>query len=231
MADQSAFDPKNIQLQTLGPPPGLLEQFNLPPRMIKFIRRHQRTIWLVVIGCVSLAVAVSAYTSYCQYRAGKAVSALDAALIASQERRPLLTKVVEDYADTPSGRWARIELALVDEKADQAAQAITQLAAVNATLAPEDPLKPLILTKLGALHEEQGQFDQALLVYGDLAAIEGFGPEATRALGRVNEQLGRSAEALAAYNKYLEMTKAQGQGAQADPVREMVQSRINHLKK
>lgn len=229
MAEQSAFDPKNIQLQTLGPPPGLLEQFNLPPGVIKFIRRNQRTIWMAVIGCVSLAVAVAAYTSYRQYRAGKAVSALDAALIAPQERRPLLTKVVEDYADTPSGRWARIELAFVDEKAGQAAQAITQLAAVNATLAPRDALKPLILTKLGALHEDQGQFDQALLVYGDLASIEGFGPEATRAQGRVNEQLGRPAEALALYSKYLEMTKPEK--AQADPVREMVQSRINQLKK
>lgn len=229
MAEQSAFDPKSIQLQTLGPPPGLLEQFNLPPRVIKFIRRNQRTLWMVVIGCVSLAVAISAYTSYRHYRAGKAVSALDAALVASQERRPLLTKVVEEYGNTPSGRWARIELAFLDEKAGQTAQAITELAAVNATLAPQDPLKPLILTKLGALHEDQKQFDQALLVYGDLANIEGFGPEATRALGRVNEQLGRPAEALAAYSQYLEMTKAEK--AKADPVREMVQSRINQLKK
>lgn len=229
MAEQSAFDPKNIQLQTLGPPPGLLEQFNLPPRMIKFIRRNQRTIWMAVIGCVSLAVAISAYTSYRHYRAGKAVSALDAALIAPQERRPLLAKVVEKYGNTPSGRWARIELAFFDEKAGQAVQAITELAAVNATLAPQDPLKPLILTKLGALHENQKQFDQALLIYGDLAVVEGFAAEATRALGRVNEQLGRSAEALALYRKYLEMTKPEK--AQADPVREMVQSRINLLKK
>ena len=48
MADQSAFNPENIKLQPLGPPPGLLEQFNLPPRAIAFIRRNQRQIWMAV---------------------------------------------------------------------------------------------------------------------------------------------------------------------------------------
>ena len=231
MAEQSAFDRKNIELQTLGPATGLLEQFNLPPAAIKFIRRNQRTLWIVVVGCVTLAVAISAYSSYRQYRIVKAATALDAALVAKQDSRSLLEKVVQEYGATPSGLWAKVELGFLDEKEGQGAKAITRFEAINATLAPQDLRKPLVLGKLGALYENEKQFDKALLAYGDLALIEGFAPDAYRALGRVNEQLGKNAEAVAMYNKYLELTKPQVEQGKGDPVREMVQTRLNLLKK
>jgi predicted negative regulator of RcsB-dependent stress response len=231
MAEQSAFDRKNIQLQTLSPPMGLLEQFNLPPAAITFIRRNQRAIWMAVAGCVFLIVAVSAYTSYRHYRDGKAASALDVALVAKQDSRQMLEKVVQEYGSTPSGLWAKIELAFLDEKEGQRPKAITGLEAINAGLAVQSLLKPLVLGKLAALNEDEKQFDKALVYYSELAGKEGFAPEAYRAMGRVNEQLGKSAEAVAMYGKYLELTPFQGRQQKNDPVREMVQARINQLKK
>ncbi len=231
MAEQSAFDRKNIQLQTLSPPMGLLEQFNLPPAVITFIRRNQRAIWMAVAGCVFLTVAVSGYTSYRHYRVGKAASALDAALVAKQERRELLEKVVQEYGSTPSSLWAKIELAFLDEKEGQRPKAITRFEAINAGLAVQSLLKPLVLGKLAALHEAENQFDKALIYYSELAVKEGFASEAYRAMGRVNEQLGKSEEAATMYRKYLELTPSQGGQQKNDPVREMVQARLNQLKK
>ena len=231
MAEQSAFDRKNIQLQTLSPPMGLLEQFNLPPAAITFIRRNQRAIWMAVAGCVFLIVAVSAYTSYGHYRAGKAASALDVALVAKQDSRQMLEKVVQEYGSTPSALWAKIELAFLDEKEGQRLKAITRFEAINAGLTVQSLLKPLVLGKLAALHEDEKQFDKALVYYSELAGKEGFAPEAYRAIGRVNEQLGKNAEAAAMYSKYLELTPSQGGQQKNDPVREMVQARINQLKK
>ena len=231
MAEQSAFDRKNIQLQTLAPPMGLLEQFNLPPAAITFIRRNQRAIWLAVAGCVLLAAAISAYTSYQQYRYDKAAAALDVALGAKQESRLMLDKVVQEYEATPSGMWARIELAFLDEKEGQASKAIARFEAINAGLTMQSLLKPLVLGKLAALHEKEKQFDKALLFYGEQATKEGFAPEAYRAMGRVNEQMGKSTEAAAMYGKFLELTASQGGQQKNDPVREMVQSRLNQLKK
>jgi tetratricopeptide (TPR) repeat protein len=231
MAEQSGFNPKNIELQTLGPALGLLEQFNLPPGAIKFIRRNQRTLWIVVVGCVTLAVAFAAYASYRQHRIVKAASALDAALVVRQDSRALLEKVVQEYAATPSGWWAGVELGLLDAREGQTGGAITRFEAINATLAPQDLRKPLVLGKLGGLYEIEKQWDKALLVYGDLAVVEGFAADAYRALGRVNEQLGKNAEAATMYQKYLEMTKPQGEQGKSDPVREMVQTRLNLLKK
>jgi predicted negative regulator of RcsB-dependent stress response len=231
MAEQSAFDRKNIQLQTLSPPLGLLDQFNLPPAAITFIRRNQRAIWMAVAGCVFLAVAVSGYTSYRHYRAGKAASALDVALVAKQDSRQLLEKVVQEYGSTPSSLWARIELAFLEEKEGQLAKAIIQFEAINAGLTPQSLLKPLVLSKLAALNENEKQFDKALGYYGELAGNVGFAPEAYRAMGRVNEQMGKSAEAAIMYGKYLELTPSQGGQQKNDPVREMVQARLNQMKK
>lgn len=231
MAEQSAFDRKNIELKTLSPHTGLLEQFNLPPAVIKFIRRNQRALWMAVGGCVLLTVAVSAYTTYHQYQDNKAAAALDLALVAKQENRQLLEKVVQEYGATSSGLWAKIELAFLEEKEGQRPKAISRLEAVNADLAPKSLLKPLVLGKLAALYEDEKQFDKALAYYNELAAKEGFAPEAYRAMGRVNEQLGKGAEAAAMYGKYLELTGTPGGQGKSDPVREMVQSRLNQLKK
>jgi predicted negative regulator of RcsB-dependent stress response len=231
MAEQSAFDRKNIELQTLAPPMGLLEHFNLPPAVIKFIRRNQRAIWTAVTGVVILIVAISAYTSYRQYRIEKAASALDAALVATQDKRQLLDKVVQEYGSTPSGLWAQIELGFLDEKEGQGAKAITRFEEINTALAAKSLLKPLVLSKLGALYENEKQFDKALALYSELAGRQGFAPDAYRAMGRVNEQLGKTEEAAAMYGKYLELTVVQGGEGKADPVREMVQSRLNQLKK
>lgn len=231
MADQPVFDPKKIELQQVGPVMGLLEQFNLPPKAISFIRRNQRAIVLAISVGVILAIAASAYTTYRDYRADRAASALDAALVAKQDRRAMLEKVVQEYGSTPSGLWARIELALLDEKEGQRAQAIERFVAINAGLGTGSPLKPLVLTKLSGLYESEQQFDKAVPLVTELAALEGFAPVAYRTLGRLQEQMGKKEEAAAMYGKYLELTGGQPGQGQTDPMRDMVQSRLNQLKK
>ncbi len=231
MAEQSAFDRENIKLQTMSQTQGLLEQFNLPPTMIAFIRRNQRAIWLAVAACLVIIAAVSVYFSYSDYRSGKAASALNVALMAKIDNRQLLEKVVQDYNATPSGLWARLELAFLEEKEGQGPQAITRLEAVKSDLSAKSLLRPLVVGKLAVLYENAKQFDKALALYTELATQEGYASEAYRALGRVNEQLGKKAEALAMYGKYLESADIQAQQLQNDPVREMVQSRINQLEK
>jgi predicted negative regulator of RcsB-dependent stress response len=231
MADQPVFDPKKIELQQLGPVMGLLEQFNLPPKVISFIRRNQRAILLTISAIVILIIASSAYTTYRDYRADRAASALDAALIAKQDNRQMLEKVVQEYGSTSSGLWARIELALLEEKEGQRSQAISRLVAINADLSIGSPLKPLVLTKLSGLYEQEQQFDKAVPLATELAALEGFASEAYKTLGRLYEQMGNKEEAAAMYGKFLELTSMQPGQGQVDPNRSMVQSRLNQLKK
>jgi predicted negative regulator of RcsB-dependent stress response len=230
MTEPSAFDPNNIKLQPLQPV-GLMEQFNLPPKLIAFIRRNQRGVWVTVIGGCLLAIAVASYSAYRDYRIAKAASALDAALVAKQGNRQLLDQVVQDFGATPSGLWAKIELAVLDEREGQPAKAITRLEEINTPLSPSSLLKPLVLTKLAALYENSKQLDKALAMYTELATREAFATEAYRAMGRINEQLGKKEEAVAMYTKYLESAATPAAQGKANPIREMVQFRVNQLKK
>ena len=80
MAEPSAFDRENSKLQPLGPPPGLLDQFNLPPAFVAFVRRNRRPLSIVAVFGLALALGISGYSTYRDHRAGKAATALDAAL-------------------------------------------------------------------------------------------------------------------------------------------------------
>ncbi|MGD9948362.1 MAG: tetratricopeptide repeat protein [Desulfobulbus sp.] len=231
MTEPATLDPNNLKLQPLGPPEGLLEQFNIPPKVIAFIRRHQRVLWIAFIAVVVLSLAIAGFNAYRDHREQLAASALDAALLAPKDNKALLEKVVAEYGSTDSALWAKVELAVLSERGGQATTAIGDLESINGGLAKKSPLKPLLDNKLAALYENEHQLDKALVLYTELSTWENFSAEAYRALGRVNEQLGKKEEAVAMYGKYLDSENGQFRQGQANPVREMVQSRLNQLKK
>lgn len=231
MTEPGTIDPNNIKFQPLGPPEGLLEQFNLPPKVIAFMRRYQRILWGVVIAVVVLSLSIAGVNAYRDHRERLAASALDAALIAKQDRKALLEKMVAKFGSTDSALWAKLELASLEERAGQAAKAIEQLEGIKAGLPAKSLVRPLLIGKLAALYENEHQLDKAVGLYTELTGWESFAAGAYRALGRVNEQLGRREEAIAMYGKYLEAETAPSFQGGADPVREMVQSRLNQLKK
>jgi len=231
MADQNSIDRDAVKYQPLTPE-GLLDQFNLPRKTILFIRRYQRLIWLAIVGTVIAILAGAGFSTWREYREEKAVAALDAALAAKQDNRKLLEQVAQEYGSTAASLWARIELAVLEEKEGQRPQAITRLTEINAGLTAKSPLKPLVLTKLAGLCENERQFDQAVALQTELAALgDDFAAMAYQSLGRLNEQLGKKEEAAAMYAKYLELTVVQPGQAMTNPMRDMVQSRLNQLKK
>nr|WP_321464550.1 tetratricopeptide repeat protein [uncultured Desulfobulbus sp.] len=231
MSEPTAFDSNNLKMQPLGPPEGLLDQFNLPPKMIAFIRRNQRALWAAFILVVVVSLGVAGFNAYREHREQQAASALDAAILAPTDNAAQLQKVVAEYGSTESGLWARVELAALEEKAGRSEEALAAMERINAGLGISSSLKPLLLSKLAALYENNKQLDKALALYAELATYETFSAEAYRSLGRVNEQLGKKEDAVAMYGKYLDSENGQSRPGQANPVREMVQTRLNQLKK
>ncbi|MCL2458504.1 MAG: hypothetical protein FWF31_06575 [Desulfobulbus sp.] len=231
MADQNSIDRDAIKLQPLTPV-GLLEQFNLSRKTILFIRRNLWIIWLTAAGILTVVLGTAGFSTFREYREEKGAAALDAALAAKQDNRKLLEQVDQDFRSTASGRWARIELAFLDEKEGQRTQAIGRLTEINANLASDSPIKPLVLTKLAGLCENDKQFDKAVAFNTELAALgDNFAAAAYQALGRLNEQMGKKDEAAAMYTKFMELTAIQPGQGMANPMRDMVQARLNQLKK
>jgi predicted negative regulator of RcsB-dependent stress response len=229
---QSAFDLKHIEETAVVEPSGVLDQLNLPPAVTDFLRRNQRTIWIVITIIAIVVTVVSLYGSWRSYTINKAAEAYDQALMQDgDQKKAALADIIEKYASTPSATWSRVELARMDQQAGDLKGAIAKLSEINTSLKPDNLLKPLVLVNLGGLYEEDKQQDQALVAYQELKTIKGFEPQAANSMGRVYETMGNKAQAAAMFQEYLNLTSVEGKAPrQDDPVRTMVQASLNRLR-
>ena len=230
---ESAFDLKHIEETAAVETSGILDELNLPPAMIEFLRKNQRTIWLVV-GVVALVVTVvSLYGSYRSYTLNKAAQAYDQALLLEGDAKiAALNSVAEEFASTPTATWSRIEIAHIDQEAGKLDAAIEKLTTINSGLKKDDLLKPLLLVNLGGLYEQGKKFDQAASVYQELESFKGFEAQAVSSLGRVYEAKGNVDQAREMFQRYLALTTDEGGLPQKNnPVRTMVQASLSRLQK
>jgi predicted negative regulator of RcsB-dependent stress response len=230
MANQSAFDQNHIEENAMSETSGLLDQLNLPPAFIAFLRNNQRTLWIIAAIVATVVTIVSLYGSYRNYKENQAVAAFDSALLADNGKRTeLLQQIVDNYSSTPTAPWARIELAKIAVAAKDIPTAVNQLQQVNQGISKKNPLKPLVLYRLAGLNEQTKNFEQALTLYRELTDYTGFSADAQYAMGRVYVAMDKKNEAITAYQQYLSLTeKSKGTG-QADPVRTLVEYTIKEL--
>ena len=230
MNQQSAFDRQNIEESAVIKPPGLLEQLNLPPAVITFMRKNQRTLWIVT-GCIALVVvAVAIYDQYTTSREEKAATAFSVAMKSEgAEKQELLTQVVDEYGSTPAGLWGRIELAHLDVENGEPAKAIQAFIAVKDEVSSKDPVMPLILFALGSLYEKNNELDKAVDSFNQLSAYKGFEASSFEAMGRLYELQGQKEKAVDMYKKALVTDSEKEQLQSGNPNRETIQARINSL--
>lgn len=230
MSEQSAFNRQNIEESAVPPTPGLLEQFNLPPEIIAFVRNNQRTIW-IVSGCLAFVVVAAALLNqYFDYREDKAATALVLALEKKgSEKTDALAGVVEDFGSTSSGMWGRVELAHIAAKDGDLQKAITNFEGIKQDLSAEDPLMPLMLYSLGVLYEKNNQPAKAVETYTTLSGYKGFETSSYEALGRLYETQGQKAKALDMYRKSLEPVPEGEAPVAGSPGRDIIQAKINAL--
>lgn len=230
MSEQSLFSRRHIEEAATIPAPGLLEQLGLPPEVIRFLRRYRRSIWIAVGLAVLIVTAVSLYGSYRDYRDEKAASALTEAMKAEgAERQELLARVTEQYGSTSAAIWAKVELARLAQVQGEEEKALAALYSVKDSVGKENPVRPLLLYNLGALHENRNEPEKAISAYGELAAFKGFETLAFKAMGRIHEQQGDREQALFMYRQYLAAVEAEDAGQGYDPDRELIEAAIKRL--
>ncbi len=230
MSQQSAFDRQNIEESAVIQPPGLLEQLNLPPAMIAFIRKNQRILWIIT-ACVSVVVVTTAlYKQYSDHREERAASVLTAALQEEgSSKQEMLAGVVDEYGSTSSGLWARIELAHLSVEDGDLDKAIQEYIGVQNEVSDTNPVRPLILYALGALHEKNNELDKAIASFEELKTYKGFEESTYEDLGRIYEQKGDKAKAVEMYKKALGDESEANPLQPGNPARETIQARINYL--
>ena len=230
MADKSLFDKKRIEQQAQVETSGLLEQLNLPPALISFVRRNRRAIWTVTGVVVAVVVVVSLYGSYRDYRIAKGVAALDAALQAPKaSQADLLRKVAADFSSTPASTWARIRLAELTVAGGKTEAALKELAQVDAALADKNPLKPLVIYRQAVLAEQLNRLEDAAGLYRRLLAYKGYEIDSHYNLGRVKAARGDAAGAGTEFQQFLSLSAEKKGAAASDPRRTRAEYLIKEL--
>lgn len=204
---------------------GLLEELNLPPQAIKFIRSNSKNIQIVVASLVILILAWSYYDYYNQAKKDKAALALSTAVEQKDNvvRLESLSSVAKEYSGTSAALWGRLEEGHLAFQEGRYAEALAIYQDVHDDLSRSNPLRPLVLYALAMAHENGGQLEQALVNYQELAENEGFKSMALFSEGRVYELLGDQVNALRVYRQVAEDKDFSSQN------RSLIEEKINTL--
>jgi predicted negative regulator of RcsB-dependent stress response len=187
MSTQSLFSRKNIETQQLDKRRGLMEELNLPPDLIAFIRRNSKNLQIALISAVVLVLAVIFYDYYAatQEQKGSSLLATGMQTESTEQKIQILENVINDYGRTDAARWAKLELAHLDYKEGRFEAAAAKYKVILESLSADNSLVPLTRLNLAQSYEQAGQYDQAITQYGLLKKSKGFMNQAYWGLGRL----------------------------------------------
>jgi predicted negative regulator of RcsB-dependent stress response len=204
MASESAFDKRLTDESTMDKVEGLLEHFNLPPKVIDFIRANQRLIQVAIAIIVIAVVVWSLYGSYRERIREEASTALALAMEKDQTgQAEALRMVTEKYGNTSSALWARIELGHLDMKKGAFGDASKKYKEILLDVKISSPLYPLILFAMAQSMEGDKQYLEAFDKYDLLKDFNGYEHISHIGMGRLEEAQGNNDKAIAIYNNFL----------------------------
>jgi predicted negative regulator of RcsB-dependent stress response len=227
MSAQSLFSKKNIESQKLDTRKGIMEELNLPPEVISFVRKNSRNLQICLIIFVILVFSWIFYDYYSERQENKSASLLASAMQieAKEEKLFVLGKVVAEYSGTDAALWGKLELAHLDYEEGAFDAAVAKYEEIAAKLPSDSSLVPLVRINLAQSYEEAGQHDQAIIQYNLLKNITGFKEDAYMALGRIYRAKEDFPQARKEYNELLNTM-----GDDIDPqLRSKVQALLNSL--
>lgn len=228
MSSESAFNKRLTAETKMDKVEGLLEHFNLPPKVIEFIRKYQRPLVVLLIVVVVAVVSLSLYSSYRKTVVEKAASALSLAMEDIDENKAAsLVTVVDTYGDTTSAKWARIELAHLDMKEGKFAAAAVKYIDELKTVDVKSSLYGLLLFGAGQALEADKKYIEAVDQYSLLKEVAGYEHIGYAGLARIEEEQGNFEKAFTVYNNYLLNVGDDPSAAQA---RTEIEERISRLK-
>jgi predicted negative regulator of RcsB-dependent stress response len=227
MSAQSLFSKKNIKSQQPDTRTGLMEELNLPPEMISFIRKNARNLQIGLICIVVSVLAWIFYDYYTELQENKGASLLASAMQieASGERIQVLENVISDYSRTDAALWSKLELAHIDYQEGRFDAAVAKYEGILGKISADNFLVPLARMNLAQSYEETSQYDQAIAQYNLLKQSMGFAEEAHLALGRIYTAQDETVKARKEYEDILSTMSDK-----ADPqLKAMVQALIVSL--
>lgn len=204
MANEDIFDKEYVDERDKEGLEGLLEQLNLPPAVIKFIKENKRLVQAGIAGLIILVVSWSLYGSYRDGKIEKSSEALFSAQeFTGQQMFDKLAEVEEEFPGTDAALWARINVAQEFMKNSQMTEAQQKFKEIREDLKASSPLLPLVTVGLAQSAEAAKNFEEAVVEYGQLIEQEGYQDIGYLGTARVQELQGNEEKALELYENYL----------------------------
>ncbi|MGW8161049.1 MAG: YfgM family protein [Desulfobulbales bacterium] len=229
MSTQSSSGKKNMTSQQPISSGGLMEELNLPPQLILFVKKNSRNLQIGLIGFVVLVLAVIFYDYYAHNQAQKGASLLATGLQteAADQQTQVFDNVIKEYGHTAAARWAELELAHQDYKEGKFEAAAAKYKEILDTLSADNPLVPLTRLSLAQSYEQSGEYDldMAVTEYNLLKNATGFANQAYLGLGRIYMAKKDLVQARQAYEEL-----SQNLGESSDPeLKAMVEAKLAAL--
>lgn len=204
MADQSVFDKKYVDERDKADLSGVLEQLNLPPVVVEYVRRNQKKIYIIIGVISAIVIFWSLFDSYQEKKMIRSSSALSAAQKAEGDgKAQALQSVIDDYSGTAAAKWAKIELGRTFTEKGEHKVALTHYREVIEELDKENPLYPLVVFAIAQAEEAQGNYDMARSEYTHLQKIKGFENVGYTGAARIFELTEDKQQAIKTLEEYL----------------------------
>jgi len=231
MAEKSVFEKLHVGERDKNDLPSVLEQLNLPPKFVTFVREHKRLVQSTTILLILAVVMWSFYDTYREKQMQDGADALAIALeLTGAEQIARLQMVSQEYAGTNPARWAALHygLKLVVQEVP-ADDGVKRLAATRQKVAETSSLFPLITVSLAQAYERDDRREEALQEYQRLQDLRGYEFLGFNGTARIYEKSGERALALAEYEKCLGTLDPVSQRAQKAIIDEKI-ARLRALK-
>jgi len=228
MAQQNVFEKIHVDERDKADLGGVLEQLNLPPSVVDFVRKNQKAIY-IVLGIISVIVVVwSFYGSYVESKINKSSSALAQAMKVEDDKKiDALGKVISDFSGTQSALWAKVEIAQIqinDKKYEESLQVYNE---VRKEIKQENPLYPLVTFGIAQAEEALQNYQPAVTAYTTLKTITGYEDIGYNGIARLYEVQQKYEEAIKELEEYLGVLMSDEQTSQE---KEYISVKINRLK-
>ena len=202
----SAFDKLHVEESEKNDLGGVLEQLNLPPRAVTFVRENKRLVQVCTAVVAIIVVSWALYDSYKDKRIEEASSSLALAVSKddSGDKIEQLLAVSDNFSGTDSALWARVNAAHEMMKTERKQEGQQLYESLLSEINQNSGLYPLILAALAQAKEANADTSGALADYERIKNIKGYEAIGYMGLGRIHEEQGDRQQALSIYEEYLE---------------------------
>jgi len=205
MTEHSAFSKKHATVMAQDRR-AILEELNLPPALIEFLRTNANTILTALAVAVIAILGWEGYGKYAAVQQSRSADMLYQAMktAAVDQRSTELKELSSKFGNSGSGLWGAIELGHLAFKEGKFQEAATLYESVLGSIGDKSPLFALVEYNLAQAYENLPDQAKAKAAYEKLASVKGFAGEADLGLARIAEIEGKSDEARAKFQEFVE---------------------------